>query len=132
MNKLYVVLIVTCLSACEPRAGVRVARDGDGYVVDVLNCSWDRAMVVRDMRLSKDATGQDSEVMCALTPHDGNALLERWRYGADVAGFQRVGCPPLERGTAYKIDVDTAPAGVTGRFTIDGNGDVKMIVGECS
>jgi hypothetical protein len=109
MNELCVLLAITCLSACEPRTGVRVVRDGNSYVVVVLNCSWTRAIAVRDLEVYREAAGQASEVVCALVPDVGGGLLERWRYGTDAVGFQRKACSPLERGAAYEIKVGTRP-----------------------
>jgi hypothetical protein len=54
MNKLCVLLAIVCLCGCEPRPGVRVVRDGNGYVVEVLNCSLDRPLVVRYVEVHKE------------------------------------------------------------------------------
>jgi hypothetical protein len=88
-------------------------------------------MAVRYIEVRSDAAGQASGNTCALTAQDGDTVLERWHYGVDVAGFQMVGCSPLEPGAAYEVRVTTRPAGGSGHFTIDDRGDVKMIDGDC-
>jgi len=132
MNKLSVLLALVYLPGCEPRTGVRVAREGVGCVVEVGACSWrDRVMNVQHIEVRRYTPGQASANTCALTAQTGDAALERWHYGAKVAGFQMVGCSPLEPGGAYEVSIDILPVGVTGHFTIDGRGDVKMIDGGC-
>jgi hypothetical protein len=132
MNKLYMLLAAACLSGCEPMSGVRVVREGDSYIVEVSNCTLrDHALVVRYVEVRKDAAGSASEVTCALTAQGEDTFVERWRYGADAKGFQRVGCPALERGAAYKIVVGVRPGAATGQFSLDENGDVKMTSGDC-
>jgi len=132
MNKLSVLLALVCLAGCEPRTGVRVVREGVGYVVEVGACTWrDPAMIVRYIEVRREAAGQAAGNTCVLTAQGGDTALERWHYGAEVAGFQMVGCSPLEPGEAYEVRVHTRPTGATGHFTIDGRGDVKMIDGGC-
>jgi hypothetical protein len=86
---------------------------------------------VQYIEVREEAPGQASGNTCALTAQGDDTALERWHYGADVAGFQMVGCSPLEPGGAYEVRVRTRPTGATGHFTIDACGDVKMIDGGC-
>ena len=125
-------LAMVCMTGCDPKAGVRVVRDGTGYVVEVTNCSSkSRPMGVQGLVVRKDGAGQASGNTCELTAKISGGSLELWHYGEEVAQFQLVKCSPLERGAAYVVDVATHPGGALGHFTIDAHGDVKMIDGEC-
>jgi hypothetical protein len=132
MIKLSVLLAMVCLTGCDPQPGVRVVRDGAGYVVEVTNCSSRaRPMGVQDIVVRKVGAGQAPGNTCELTAKVAGDLLERWRYGEEVAQFQLGKCSLLERGATYMVDVVTHPGEALGHFTIDAHGDVKMIDGQC-
>jgi hypothetical protein len=131
--RISVLLALVCLTGCEPRSGVRVVRDQTGYLFTIEACSSrkDRAMGVRYIEVRRVPPGEGSGNTCALTSQGVDTALQRWHYGADVVGYQKVGCRLLEQGATYEVEVATRPIPVNGHFTIDRRGDVTMIDGEC-
>ena len=124
-------LIMICLGACGPRPGVAVARDGDGYVLNIFNCAMGGKLIVTYIKISKGDVNNDAGEQCELVAHGEDRTLERWRYGVESAGFKLSRCLPLERETTYNVHVGARPWAAVGHFSVDGHGDVKMIDGDC-
>jgi hypothetical protein len=120
-----------------PKPGVLVSRDGDQYIVSILNCGdpkW-AGLPVRGLRVGKAPPGAVAAAQCVLHLSseivEGDFYLSRWRYGSQPKGYALEQCAPLEPGATYEVYVSASPTGPIGHFSVASNGDVTMIDGGC-
>ena len=128
---------ILAVGCAQPEPGVLVSRDGDQYIVSVLNCGNPRLarLPVRGFRIGKAPLGAGAAAQCVLHLSseivDGDFYVMRWRYGSQPKGYALELCAPIERGATYEVYVSASPKGPIGHFSVASNGDVTMIDGNC-
>ena len=137
ISKLAIFVSILAAACDQPKPGVLVSRDGDQYMVSILNCGDPRwaKFRVRSILVGKAPPGVLAAAQCEL--HLSGEILEqdfyvtRWRYGSQPKGYALEQCAPIERGATYQVYVSASPKGPIGHFSVASNGDVTMIDGNC-
>src|SRR5262249_1923100 len=132
-------LMSAIVAGCNPpQRGASVAREGDHYVISVLNCGdkkWDDPPIW-EMLVGKSPPGVSVATQCDLqaSPELGSEprySLMQWRYGSQPKGYILKHCAPLEPGATYEVYASARPMPAIGHFALASNGDVIMLDGEC-
>lgn len=130
MRALMMIALSLVVTGCKrPKAGVSLARSGDGYVMAVYDCETQQQIVpVWDMALSTVGTnGSIGAPVCELRLRQSAAgdIFKTWRYGDELPDYAMSGCKDLAPG-AYDLWVNARPSPMRVRLEITGDGAVRM------
>jgi hypothetical protein len=136
-TRLSMSMCVIAVGCNGPKPGVVIVRDGDHYVVSVLECGDPKwlGLPVSEINVGKMPPGVLVAAQCKLRVSSGTPDVERgltqWRYGSQPKGYVLEHCAALEPGVTYEIYVSEAQNLALGHFTVANNGEVTMIDGQC-
>jgi hypothetical protein len=141
MSRALVGLVASALTGCSllgwrlpynPSAGAAVAREGNGYLVRIINCYDDRVLLpLRALTVDHVVDGKRSR-HCELSWSDSNhaPVTGSWRYGSSPPGYQVEGCLPLQPGETYELRLRAGAGGVA-RFAVEKDSAPRMLDDGC-
>lgn len=127
-------LALLVASCREPRAGLRVFRDGTQYAVMIEDChDTGQQMPVWSMTVERRIAGGWEAPICEmrLRPRRAGKVLSRLTFGEPVDDYDTTACPVFKRNERYRVNVNVRPNPAVGHFDIDTTGEVVMVDGEC-
>src|SRR5690242_10851078 len=90
------------LGACDPRAGVNLMEVGGKLQVVFLNCTRPaQRLPVWELEVRRISASANAAPECRLRVLESSTLVNSWRYGEPVAGYEMTGCGPLRAGETY-------------------------------
>jgi hypothetical protein len=139
MTALQVLFLLASVLSCKvlpvnPTVGIEVRRESDTYAFVFRNCFNPKNAVgihgVTVTRLRQE--GLDGELHCRISETQSSEpeLTGRWTYGTTPAGYRMDRCEPLKPGHTYRAEVSGAGGGAA-KFSIDNDGSVRALEGEC-
>jgi hypothetical protein len=134
------VLLIATIPGCwlfrlrlpfNPMSGATVAKEGDAYVVRIRNC-FDPAkrFSVNGLAIQR-LDGRKRIPHCDLSWSGNAPSIEEWRYGSLPPGYTLKSCLPLQAGQRYEVQI-RAGAGGHAQFSVDRDGNVRMLADGCS
>jgi hypothetical protein len=120
-----------CLFGCEPKSGVLVTKEANGYELHFKNCLRAKQILpVSGVRISKP-TSQVPECELSWVDHQQPSINWLWTYGKGAPGYRVSDCKPLVPGETYLVHIEAGPAGGDASFQLEADGSVKMLDDGC-